>query len=653
MRRKYYGICGIETRKIIIMKRFLYTITILCGLLLFFSCSDSLLGNNADKTLNDINIKSLKTGSILKKGQGVTFSVVSPGGGDIPDKLVINLSTMTGESVKKLESKTFALNSDLNLDPFDSIQTGQYRIEFQIYTGENLLVSKNISFFYADSDFNLKGVESFPSGIYPGAHVLLKSGLAIPATADPFLRWTIGDKTIAKGRMSEGKSKIIWTAPDDEGVYTVRVELFPVAPTGADDFGFKSDVFMDVEVYVSKMQAPSRLKLLPDTSYYSLFHLDGNFNDTGNRTNEQAAKGMEKSQAFPIGSPELVTKEDDFGYTINNSAGLTIPYSVFPTADGRLAPFTLSMGLDLDAKQKDKTVFSYVSDDNSFSLVISIDSFTNLSGQMNLDSQIFIFPSEINVSNLEKRFMLSLSVIPTPAKITALWYIDGIRTNKIVIAMPGNRSVGTTGVATIGGDHSISGTIDELGTYYKDGKGRSTTNTRLYYSAMSQKYQDALIFAEGFEGLFVPDYIKTEGKAWMEEDGFSFESQAVIRIDNLPANNSPFSVALNFLSFADELGHIEFYWDKSDHPFLTVSSEGKILTGDTEAPKNLASASKTVRFKIHENDTLVSFAGDKALSNLLIEKSVQAHSQLTIKIVNTDLKKPVSLDSITLYKEKK
>jgi hypothetical protein len=635
------------------MKHLILGCTALLILAVLFSCSDSLFGTGEDKSLDDIAIKSLKPGGLLKKGQGVTFSIISPGGGELPDRLLVNLSAMNGENLKKLETKDFTLNNDLALDPFDSIKTGQYKLEFAIYSGETLIASKTISFFYVESDFEIQGVESFPSGIYPGAHVLLRSSLKVPVNSDPFLRWTQGDKIIARGLASEGKGKIIWTAPDDEGVYTMRVELFPVGPNGAEDYGFTSVELMDFEIFVSRLQSPSRLKLLPESSYYSLFHLDGNFADSGAGINKSASMKLEKPKAFPIGNPEVITKDDDLGYRLDGTSGFTVPYCIFPVTDGRLAPFTLSMGLDVGAKQTEKRVFSYISQDDSFDLDITLDSFSNVAARMRLGAQTFELPTEINLAGIEKRFLLSLSVIPASSGMIAEWYIDGIKTNTVNIDASANAGISVSGVATVGGTNGFSGTIDEIGTYYMDSRGRSSVDPGLYRSAMYARYQSELVLAEGFEGLFVPDFVIPQGKAWMDGGGLTFESEVSFTIENLPKNNAPFSVALDFLTPVDEMASIELSWNKSEKPFLTVGADGKIRAGAKEAPKHLSGASKSVRATIHENDTLVSFGTDKLLRNLRIESPEDRAPRLTIKIKNTDPKKPAVLDTITVIAEKK
>ncbi len=633
-----------------LLRRF---VIILTSLVLFASCSDSFLGTGTDKSFSEIRIKSLRPWGTLKNNQSVTFSIVSPGGGDVPDNLEIYLYNSAGENIMKLENATFSLNSDLSLNPFTSIPTGQYKLEFRVFSGTTLLTTKDIIFFYTNSDFIVKGIESFPSGIYPGAHVLLKSSLQIPAQADPFLRWTMNDKVIAKGKYSDGKSKIIWTAPEDEGVYTIRLELFPVQPLGTDDFASDSDTYMDVELFVSNLQTPSKLKLLPDSSYYSLFHFDGNLTDSGFGIKQAQSKNQDKLKALLVGSPELVTKDDDFGYTMSRTAGFIVPYCIFPVDKGYLSPFTLTLGLDLEKDQNDKTLFKYVSDDNSFNISIVTDGVSNLSALLTFNGQVISLPSEINLSTVEKRFILSLSLIPSLTDMTAIWYLDGIRMNKTVALMNGDGAIGEKGTLTIGGDLGAEGVIYELGTFYKDAKGRTTVDPSLYKSAMEQKYQSAFVYAEGFESLYIPESVKITGRAWMEADALSFESGIEIALSKLQKNNVAISVSLDFISFTDELGIVEFFWDKAEEPFLRVGQNGKIITGEKENPKALPNASGSIRFKIHDGLSLVTFTGDKTLKNLPITRPTDRPEQLTIKITNTDPKKPVTIDTVTVFTEKK
>jgi len=62
--------------------------------------------------------------------------------------------------------------------------------------------------------------------------------------------------------------------------------------------------------------------LTPDTSYLLLLHMQGNLTDVG-----MGARRNGITAAVPVGSPQVVSVEDGFGYRLDGGSGLQVPCS--------------------------------------------------------------------------------------------------------------------------------------------------------------------------------------------------------------------------------------------------------------------------------------------------------------------------------------
>ena len=204
-------------------KELFFPILIICFVFLITSCGESFLLSDGNRNENDIDIISLSSGGVIEKGETLTFQVISSDEEEKPDKLEINLYTIFGDRIGKLENTSFALNEDLSLNLFESLSTGEYTLEFILYLGSEVLCEEEITFFFTEEEFLILGIESFPPVIFPGATVLLTSTISIPDNADSFLRWTVDEEVITSGLVGDGVDKILWSVPEEEGVYTVLI----------------------------------------------------------------------------------------------------------------------------------------------------------------------------------------------------------------------------------------------------------------------------------------------------------------------------------------------------------------------------------------------------------------------------------------------
>ncbi|MBN2440968.1 MAG: hypothetical protein JXJ04_06470 [Spirochaetales bacterium] len=632
------------------------------------SCGESFLLSEGDDKENDIQILSLSPGGVIEKGETLSFKVLSSSEEDKPDKLEINLYSIFGDRIGKLENTTFALNEELSLNLFQSLNTGEYNLEFILYIGNTVLSEKEISFFYTEEEFNILGIESFPPVVFPGATVLLSTTISIPEDSDPFLRWTVDEKVITRGLVSEGADKILWSVPVEEGVYSVKVELFPTSPERSDNFPFASEIFMDVELYVSESSTPPSRYLFPEDSYYSLYHFNGNLIDTakGRYLSPNSDKRME---ATPIGEPQLITVDEDFGYYIDSYSGFRINECILPVIKGELKPFTISLGLDLDPAQKNKNILISKTFDNLFTLTIYIGPESYIYATIQSGSKEIIIPSNINTYAIEYRFVMSLSIQPPeksadPVKnksLTAIWYLDGIQTN-ILSFDDITLKITSDGETIIGGEEGFAGVIDELGVYFIDENKRYSINPNMYENAIKQMYGVNYVYAQGFDGIYVPSSIQVEGDDTIKNGKLALESSLSIALPAINTINEDFKIIIDFTPPLPENGFISLYRKNEITPFLEIATSGLLITpmiqtyisgaddGETEkTPTSLKNIAHSFYVKISNRGRIVSFPGEK-LGEIAMRSSGKERDEVILKIRNDD-KDPIIIDSITVVQD--
>ncbi len=62
-----------------------------------------------------------------------------------------------------------------------------------------------------------------------------------------------------------------------------------------------------------------------------------------------------------------------------------------------------------------------------------------------------------------------------------------------------------------GTSDGFSGILDEFGVYFRDSSLRPATDNAIFETVMATKYGTALVYAKGFEGLYLPDGVETTG----------------------------------------------------------------------------------------------------------------------------------------------
>ena len=518
-------------------------------------------------------MRSLPEGATVSPGGKVSFVIHGHQDQAKDLDLEIRIATAAGQSLWSNTMASPPVNEELAVSLPD-LDTGFYQLQLQVNSESGLLMEKKVSFFFAAGRHAILGVQSFPPAIVPGSQTILKAEFALPAAADPYIRWKEGNTVIAKGLLKEGLDRITWQAPKKEGVYSIQVELFPAPPqAGSGDFPFASSITLSARLYVSSKQTPSDNDLLPEESYYSLFHFNGDLRDTGAQVKnlpEQAAANAE-----PLGQAQTVPVGDHYGYRLPAGGGLKIPRLILPLQKGRLQPFTLHLTFIPEADGREKSLLELACHDERFRFSLGFDKQNRLTAAIKTAAGELVLPSRIEGLEKDKEYALSLSVQPAESSLSVLWFLDGLLTaaDTYFITLP---ELSSEGISLIGGPNGFQATITELGVYYRDEKKRACVDSGVYRRAMQRKHGRALLLAEGFEGGFLPEGFELSGKASLGAGALELGPGASLRTPSVEPGGEAAEVEVGFsLPLAPAAG-VSLYWEDSAEPLLTVQGDGLV-----------------------------------------------------------------------------
>jgi hypothetical protein len=513
----------------------------------------------------ELSIVGPEDGAVLTSAQQVTLQVgATDPTGHADLEVRVTLLSATGESVWEDDLAGTAINEDFHLQLPD-LPPGQYRLEIVVLEAGAQVARRVATIFTVRERPRITGIASFPPLIIARSPVLLSADLADGEGTDPWLRWTWRGKTIAQGSASSGTTSVLWTAPADEGVYTVTLELFPAAPAAGTDFPFRSSIVMSTDIYVAAAGAAARDELGPAISYLSLFHLRADLVDAA-----AAARDLERT-AVLIGSPGIVPVGDGFGYRLEDGAGFRASWPILPVADGFLEPFTLSVGIRPEQLSGADRILTTTTGDLALSLRLGTDASPELAIGVSGAPETVVTSSAPSLAP-GRRYLVSVSVEPRPDGLAVRWFIDGRQVSESVtgLVLP---VTGSGGSAIIGGTTGFTAVIDELGVYYRDDAGRPATDATLLRQALGRQYGDRLLLAEGFDGMFLPVGFTTTGKVALGAGRLALSPEAAVELPPLTVPAEGFTLVLELEGESQRTADVRLAWAGSAEPFL----EGRVV----------------------------------------------------------------------------
>ncbi|HKJ84951.1 MAG TPA: hypothetical protein VKA06_02690, partial [Spirochaetia bacterium] len=384
---------------------------------------------------------------------------------------------------------------------------GLYRLRTSYFDGATLVVTDSNPFFIVSGDFRIVGLTSYPASSYPEADGLLRLSLDVPPASDPFLVWKINDTIVESGYLSETGATIAVLAPEAQGVFPVRVELYPLMPEGIDFGSIPAPTVYTAELYVSDSPAPGRTDLVPRESYFALYHLRGTLRDEGVRTDWFPSRDF---AAEPFGAPELTVRAGVFGYALDGASGFRIGGSAWPMHDGAPSPVSISFRLLPDVLVGEATLMEIALGAAGLATML-----VDESGRVGLrlasaDDALWSASPMLAPGSPE---LITVSVVPGEESDQVSFFTDGVLVSSVETPEPILESIAGTrlvsgadrwalleGTTTIGAEtDGFIGVIDEFGVFFRDAENRPATNTALFRDRMRAEYGERLVYASAFE----------------------------------------------------------------------------------------------------------------------------------------------------------
>ncbi len=467
-------------------------------LLILSSCGDSSLFMERPGEDDPVSVRTIREGAVISSGVPVPYSLSfsSSSKGVTVSSLGIEVKDRQGVVV----ISEILDQEDLSGSPpellLTGIATGEYVIRFTVKEGSAVLHEKEVDFFFTNEPLSIREIRVYPPSLYPGSVGLLYADAE--ASEKVFYRWSVGKEVIAQGTRGQGFDLVRWSAPQNEGVYTVKLELFPVEPASGGGYGFNSPVSMSAQAFVSKEQRPGRYEFQPDDRFYSLLHFRGDLRDTGTR--------KAKTDIAAAGKPILTVRNGVFGYALERDSGFSVQDTLLPLDNGKLLPFSLKFRMIADSPSGD-ALYSWTSDSGGLLASLFCDEGGTLVFTLSPPGSAEITSKLTDVS-LDGLHTLTVSVFPKADSTSIAFYLDDtLRSWETYGPLPA--AFPRKGRSLIGG---FSGIIDEFGVYAKDSAGRPSPDADIFAGASRARYGDSVILAEGFDGLYLPEGFTLGGK---------------------------------------------------------------------------------------------------------------------------------------------
>ncbi|MBA7513971.1 hypothetical protein ES705_05989 [subsurface metagenome] len=625
------------------------TIYLLSLIVILSSCGKLAVFTKPYDETTQIEIRSLEEGGVLNKNDTVSFVIHSAQKEEQDITLMITLCLHSGEVIWDTSLEAPLLNEELDL-LLPELETGHYILKFTAASQTGSSSERTVNFFYVEGSYRILGITSYPPIILPQTYTMLKAELSIPDDSNPYIRWSQDGNLIAQGSLAQGLDKINWPAPNNEGIYTILVELFPFAPPQGNEYSFRSGTTLNAELYILSHTILQESDLQPESSYFSLFHFNGDLKDSGAGSKEKQGT-VPAAELEVIGNPTLVTIQDTVGYRLAAADGFRLPRLILPVKDGLLLPFTLTMGLLTETAEPGGELINVRSKDDSLNLVLFFDSSGNPAVKIRIVDQEIIAPSHFTDFNKNQEHFISLSVLPREDHISIQWFLDGYQSTASVFK-PAAKKIAGQGETIIAGTELFSGVVTELGVYFQDSQKRATINPAIYSQAMHKKHRHNLIYAQGFDGTFLSDELSSQGDIKTAGGFLVLSGAASLQLPTLAMEERGLHIELIFEPALTPESRIALLWEKSDDPFITIAGNGLISLpngAEHNLPALKTERSLTISLSPQDEETMkvVITAGVQSSELILPSAGAAADLKLKLACLAPD-DKPLIIDRITV-----
>ena len=566
---------------------------------------------------------SLTDGAVLAPGASLGMSVVRRSGASALSALDVSLLALDGTSVASVrflagtadaaKLKSVATTSLKKVTRVEgelgglSIPAGQafgpYRLRVSaIGSDGGILQESTISVFVGDEAPVIDSVSVYPPSIEPGASALLSlsaswktlvsGGVASTGgvARDPWIRWSRNGSSFAAGFLSAGLGKAVWTAPRSEGAYSVRVEVFPFAPSANGDFTFKAAATQNIRVMVMNPAGGSGDDFGDPSAFYSLLRLDGSLADSGTRARS--------AQPEVSGTPSLEAYPGGFGYRFGPSAGVKVTGLMPPGSAGKLGPFAVLVRVSPDQGASGSLV-RFASADSSYGLNIGLDG-----GRPYVETRDGGAPRRSTAAAPVPRgaFTLEAALRPEGGSLSVSWRAEGERIDSPSIPLP---SAPPPGSAFLGGAEALQGVYDGFGMMVPG--AYASYPSPAFRLASRRAWKGDLILAEGFEDGVLPQSAVVSGQVSLGPRGLTLGDAAALRLSPSFVLGPGFAFEAGIEGDPSSLA-VDFLGD-SGAPAFSVRGSGEVLDPAGRSLAVLPASGGNLSFSVEAREGSLRFVG--------------------------------------------
>ena len=550
------------------------------------------------------------------------------GDGSDFDRVTVSVRTAEGSEVEFFDWSRDDFGAERRVRiPADDFAPGLYTLDISVESGGRELLREERRAFVVGREFDLDGVRTYPARLNPGAVGVFQTSAR--GGEEAWLQWSVDGEVVATGPIGDGLEELNWQAPEREGVYRVKVELFPIPPPSGDRYDFPSALAENADVYVSRSDSTaasndSRAR----ESFYSLYRLEGDFRDDGVRIDFD-------SRDFDgrlFGEPVFRVEGEMLGYQLDGESGFESDGLGVPFVDSSLAPFSLSLDLLPSGRQIGRTLYKTAAADGSFEFRVETDDSGIPKATLHRNGEEATTSSAYPMLVPDEPSRISVSVSPGVEYTTVLWFVDGqlasidqldigfpssplgesptssARTR--VVTEPDEVSI-LDGVTVVGArTNGFVGLVGEVGVYFRDSQERLSTDDGLFRNAMESHFASRLAYAQGFEGLFLPEELETVGRVTVRTGELVLEPGARVHFPAFLFEDEDLIVELELGDDAAEASG-EFVFDESypeddANRLFTVISDGSATIGESTYESFASDGASTLLLRIrHDNDRLI------------------------------------------------
>ena len=167
------------------------------------------------------------------------------------------------------------------------------------------------------------------------------------------------------------------------------------------------------------------------------------------------------------------------------------------------------------------------------------------------------------------------------------------------------------GVTRFGHESSgFTGLVEEFGVYFRDEQDRLSIDDGLFQRAMESTYASRLAYAQGFEGLFLPDELETVGRVTVRAGELVLEPESSVYFPAFLFQDEDLIVEVTLGDEAAEArGEFVFseaYPEDEGAHLMTGLTDGGMKFGEDDTVDAFAGAADgTLLLRMrHENDSL-------------------------------------------------